>query len=152
MNWVGCEPLKLNDEWWRGEMWTPINWLCSKLLVVNRSCSIYVVYSKNMSGVIFLVHQILEISILFMFIFYQLLTTEVKCLYICIHWNNSVSHIVGRHSVCRLHNLPNQKVLEINYRAQYLSFFSFLSMKTKQRTKKKSEGCNHSIAQSVTFV
>ena len=28
LNQIGCEPLKWNNEWWRGEMWTPINLRC----------------------------------------------------------------------------------------------------------------------------
>ena len=28
LNQIGCEPLKWNNEWWRGEMWTPINLPC----------------------------------------------------------------------------------------------------------------------------
>ena len=28
MNQIGREPLKLNNEWWKGEVWSPINLLC----------------------------------------------------------------------------------------------------------------------------
>ena len=60
---------------------------------------------------------------------------------------HSVSHRAGRHSACRLHNLPNQKTHghQLHGRSICLSFLC-LSMK------KERKGCNHYIVQSVTFV
>ena len=52
----------------------------------------------------------------------------------------------GGHNACRLHNLQNQKVIEINYPS---AGFVIPSLSLNE---KKSEACNHSMVQSVTFV
>ena len=76
--------------------------------------------------------QNLEISIPFMLGFYLLLTTKVECLRIRKHRNNQVSQRAGRHSDCRLHNLPNLKVMEINYLAKHFCFLSMSFDKKKE--------------------
>ena len=116
----------------------------------NRSCFIYVVYSKTSCLCNFSNDEWLwtpKISILFMLLFtsswqqklnaYPYANTE-KIKY-------PVSHIAGwcTWSACRLHNLPNQKVKEKITKAQNLSFFS-LSLNEKK--------VNHSTIQSIAFV
>ena len=104
----------------------------------NRSCFIYVVYSKTSCLCNFSNNEWLwtpKISILFMLLFtsswqqklnaYPYANTE-KIKY-------PVSHIAGwcTWSACRLHNLPNQKVKEKITEAQHLSFLS-LSLNEKK--------------------
>lgn len=105
----------------------------------NRSCFIYVVYSKTSCLCNFPDDEWLwnpEISMLFMLAFYQLLTTEVECLPLCEDWKNEVSHIAGWHTcrACRLHNLPNQIVKENNYWSTAFVFpFTVFKWKEKWR-------------------
>ena len=91
MNQMGCEPLKVNNESWRGEMWTPLTWVCIELLVVTDHVLYMWCAPRKHVWCNFLNDewiQNLEISILFMLAFHQLRTTEVECLRICKHWNN----------------------------------------------------------------
>ena len=120
----------------------------------NRSCFIYVVYSKTSCLCNFFNNEWLwtpKISILFMLLFtsswqqklnaYPYANTE-KIKY-------PVSHIAGwcTWSACRLHNLPNQKVKKKKNYWSTAFVFPFTVFKWK-----KSKGCNHSTVQSIPFV
>ena len=92
LNQIGCESLKWNNEWWRGEMWTLNRLTLYWSLSCNRSCFIYMWYTpRRHVRCNFLKDewlQNLEISMLFVLAFYQLLTTEVQYLRKCERWNN----------------------------------------------------------------
>ena len=118
MNKIGCEPLKLNYEWRRDKMWTPLNWPCIVVLVVTGHV-LFMWYTPrkhvrcNFLNDAWL--QNLEISILFMLAFYRFLTKEVECL-----------------NTDTIKYLPIRRLWKSNTATQYLVFLS-LSLDEKKR-------------------
>ena len=106
----------------------------------NRSCFIYVVYSKTSCLCNFFFNDewlwTPKISILFMLLFTSSWQQKLNAYHIYANTEKikyPVSHIAGwcTWSACRLHNLPNQKVKKKITEAQHLSFLSLSEKKVK---------------------